>query len=363
MGSLFQVPDFTQIVTQTNHFRAMLINGEIKPRHSICSVDSHCEKQWETTGTSNSSTWQSSEQAVLVTIIKLNHLNIWFKAKQSGFVRFIDHFHWLPLTQYSGHHTAAPVLPPKECKHDTIQFSNYLHRNDGVLPVYEARTTFHKQLMSKQRAWFCKPPVGKQMGTVWDFKFSRRRVWSSELSSGMYCHAKWLSTDVSEVRAAQGWWRQHVRLKRRPTNILHGSTSQKTILNFKMSTGRLFPGVNRGRGVMLRTHLHLVTRSIMSRTHTSSPPWRLHGVQRQFYFYSFLALQFKHDVGNFLTFAFTPWLLVIFEGSDNNDSHALVTSKPRQSCCKRTAVTNWRQASSFIRQDADYLSISATLLF
>jgi hypothetical protein len=34
---------------------------------------------------------------------------------------------------------------------------------------------------------------------VWDFKFSRRRVWCSELSSGIYCRVKWLSTDVSEV--------------------------------------------------------------------------------------------------------------------------------------------------------------------
>jgi hypothetical protein len=37
---------------------------------------------------------------------------------------------------------------------------------------------------------------------VWDFKFSRRRVWCSELSSGIYCRVKWLSTDVSEVRTA-----------------------------------------------------------------------------------------------------------------------------------------------------------------
>jgi hypothetical protein len=29
------------------------------------------------------------------------------------------------------------------------------------------------------------------------------------------------------------WWRQHVPMKRRSTIILHGSTSQKTILNFK----------------------------------------------------------------------------------------------------------------------------------
>jgi hypothetical protein len=37
---------------------------------------------------------------------------------------------------------------------------------------------------------------------MWDFKFSRRRVWCSELSSGMYCRVKLLSTDVSEVRTA-----------------------------------------------------------------------------------------------------------------------------------------------------------------
>jgi hypothetical protein len=34
---------------------------------------------------------------------------------------------------------------------------------------------------------------------MWDFKFSRRRVWCSELSSGLYCRVKLLSTDVSEV--------------------------------------------------------------------------------------------------------------------------------------------------------------------
>jgi hypothetical protein len=48
----------------------------------------------------------------------------------------------------------------------------------------------------------------QQLSHMWDFKFSRRRVWCSELSSGLYCRVKWLSTI-----------------------ILHGSTSQKTILN------------------------------------------------------------------------------------------------------------------------------------
>jgi hypothetical protein len=43
---------------------------------------------------------------------------------------------------------------------------------------------------------------------MWVFKFSRRRVWCSELSSGIYCRVKWLTTI-----------------------ILHGSTTQKTALN------------------------------------------------------------------------------------------------------------------------------------
>jgi hypothetical protein len=38
------------------------------------------------------------------------------------------------------------------------------------------------------------------------------------------------------------------------------------------------PGVKRGRGVMLTTHPHLVPRLRMSRSYTSSPPKRHHGV-------------------------------------------------------------------------------------
>jgi hypothetical protein len=42
----------------------------------------------------------------------------------------------------------------------------------------------------------------KKQTFPWYFKFSWRRVWCSELSSRMYCHVKWLLTDVSEVRTA-----------------------------------------------------------------------------------------------------------------------------------------------------------------
>jgi hypothetical protein len=45
-----------------------------------------------------------------------------------------------------------------------------------------------------------------------------------------------------------------------------------------MGTGGPFPGAKRGRGVTLTTHPHLVPRSRMSRSYTSSPPKRHHGV-------------------------------------------------------------------------------------
>jgi hypothetical protein len=42
--------------------------------------------------------------------------------------------------------------------------------------------------------------------------------------------------------------------------------------------GVLPPGLNRGRGVTLTTHLRLVQRSRMSGSYTSSPPKRVRGV-------------------------------------------------------------------------------------
>jgi hypothetical protein len=45
-----------------------------------------------------------------------------------------------------------------------------------------------------------------------------------------------------------------------------------------MGTGVLSPGLKRGRSVTLTAHPHLVSRSIMSRSYTSSPPKRHRGV-------------------------------------------------------------------------------------
>jgi hypothetical protein len=49
-----------------------------------------------------------------------------------------------------------------------------------------------------------------------------------------------------------------------------------------MGTGGPFPGAKRGRGVTLTTHTHLVPKSRMSRSYTSSPPkapsWHVEGL-------------------------------------------------------------------------------------
>jgi hypothetical protein len=50
------------------------------------------------------------------------------------------------------------------------------------------------------------------------------------------------------------------------------------LASYPMGTGGYFPGVKRGRGVTLTTHLHLMPRLGMSRSYTSSPPMCLYGV-------------------------------------------------------------------------------------
>jgi hypothetical protein len=47
--------------------------------------------------------------------------------------------------------------------------------------------------------------------------------------------------------------------------------------SYPRGTGGPSPRVKRGRGATLTPHSHLVLRSRISRSYTSSPPWRLHG--------------------------------------------------------------------------------------
>jgi hypothetical protein len=79
-------------------------------------------------------------------------------------------------------------------------------------------------------------------------KFSRRRVWCSELSSGLYCRVKWLSTDVSEVRTAsiiRDEWAKHERI-----GVYTGQPSARSVVTSRshwyhpgLST-RPFQGLN-----------------------------------------------------------------------------------------------------------------------
>jgi hypothetical protein len=60
------------------------------------------------------------------------------------------------------------------------------------------------------------------------------------------------------------------------SNLQTGSEAHPT--SCTMGTGGPFPGEKRSRVVTLTTHSHLVPRSRMSRSYTSSPPKRHHGV-------------------------------------------------------------------------------------
>jgi hypothetical protein len=46
--------------------------------------------------------------------------------------------------------------------------------------------------------------------------------------------------------------------------------------SYPMGTGGLFPGVKRGRGVMITAHTHLVPKSRVNRSYTSCPPCYVH---------------------------------------------------------------------------------------
>jgi hypothetical protein len=54
--------------------------------------------------------------------------------------------------------------------------------------------------------------------------------------------------------------------------------SEAHLASSTMGTGGPFPRTNRGRGVTLTTHPHLIPRSGMSKSCTYSPPKRLRGV-------------------------------------------------------------------------------------
>jgi hypothetical protein len=62
------------------------------------------------------------------------------------------------------------------------------------------------------------------------------------------------------------------------SNLFVQTGSEAHPASCTMGTGGPFPGAKRGRGVTLTTHPHLVTRSTVSRSYTSSPLKCHHGV-------------------------------------------------------------------------------------
>jgi hypothetical protein len=89
---------------------------------------------------------------------------------------------------------------------------------------------------------FRSPAEAKYFSSMWDFKFSQRRVWFSELSSGLYCRVKWLSTDVSEVRTAS------IIRDDFTSNLCVQTGSGAHPASYPMVTGGTFPGVKARSG-------------------------------------------------------------------------------------------------------------------
>jgi hypothetical protein len=86
---------------------------------------------------------------------------------------------------------------------------------------------------------------------------------------------------------ATGWptgrWRFDLRQRRKDfsSSLCVQTALGPTQPPVQRVPGVLSPGLKRGRGVTLTTHPHLVPRSRMSRSYTSSPPqaspWRVAG--------------------------------------------------------------------------------------
>jgi hypothetical protein len=75
----------------------------------------------------------------------------------------------------------------------------------------------------------CAESCSKVTSMMWDFGFSRQRVWRW-LSSGLFCHIVWEKfTDISEVLAASVIIRKHLKHLLTSTR-LQGITTQKTAI-------------------------------------------------------------------------------------------------------------------------------------
>jgi hypothetical protein len=96
-------------------------------------------------------------------------------------------------------------------------------------------------------------------------------VWVSRVSSGSVVSDYGLDDRATAVRSP-------AEAKDFSSNLCVQTGSGAHPASCTMGTVGRFPGAKRGRGVTLTFHLQLVPRSRMSRSYTSSPPKRHHGV-------------------------------------------------------------------------------------
>jgi hypothetical protein len=103
------------------------------------------------------------------------------------------------------------------------------------------RQSFYTAVQPRRQLWTSYSPP-------WELEIIRmmEAVRISETSVDNYFTRQYIPEDNSELHTrrcenlkSSGWWRQYVPLKRRSTIILHGSTSQKTILNIMYPLGLL----------------------------------------------------------------------------------------------------------------------------
>jgi hypothetical protein len=80
---------------------------------------------------------------------------------------------------------------------------------------------------------------------------------------------QWLATSWTTRRSRFDPWQ---RRKDFSSNMCVQTVSGVHPTSSTMGTGSPFQGLKRGRGLPLTTHPHLVSRSRMSRSYTSSPP-------------------------------------------------------------------------------------------
>jgi hypothetical protein len=116
-----------------------------------------------------------------------------------------------------------------------------------------------------------------------------------------------------------------------------------------MGTGGPFPGAKRGWGVTLTTHPHLVPRSRMNRSYTSSPPsttvdcFALRNKCQSLPSDTFSVA--TRTVGNLIL---RNWILLTTDPTDHGPKHHSLSSGTGQRCTWCLARYGWQSFKRFV---------------